>query len=514
MALIGPTPIPQYFSDTGAVLAGGKLYYYTVGTENTKTVYKNAGMTTSWTQPIVLDADGRPSNPIFLDGIYDVKLTDSSNVTVWTVSNYGDNFTAVATDLNENKITNNSFDVDAGADGNPDNWTIAAATNGTVARDTTTVDHGSASLKFVRTDANGAGTATSAFYPVSVLQNETLAFSVKSSVANVRNLVQIQWFDKTQSSISTSTLYDNSTTNATSAFERIGPLTVTPVANATYAKLIIKGAEASGANGTVYFDNISGATATNTISPWGTRGLIMTRDAGDTDHDINVTSGEVRDASNVDNIIIASARIKQADAAWAAGSAAGGMFTGSALAVSTLYSVWVIKNPSTGAQDIGFDQSFTSPTLPSGYTLKRRIGAFLTDASSNIRAFIQSGPYFRLVSPFNDVNDSTITHNTFEIATLSCPPNALAHITGRAYNDGATNTANPYIRTKGAEDPASTEYSWVTASNGAVGCSAQGNGFVLVDAERKVEYAAHESGGTSIVSIIIHGWYDIGRDAP
>ena len=514
MALIGPAPIPQFFSDTGAVLSGGKLYYYTVGTTNTKTVYKNAAMSTSWTQPIVLDADGRPSSPIFLDGFYDVKLTDISDVTVWTVSNYGDNFSAVATDLNENKITNNSFDVDAGADGNPDNWTIAAATNGTVTRDTTTVDHGSASLKFVRTDANGAGTATSAFFPVSVLQNEAFSFAVKSSVSNARNLVQVQWFDKVQASISTSTIYDNSTTNATSAFERIGPLTITPVANATYAKLIIKGAEASGANATVYFDNISGATAGATISPWGTRGLILTRDAGDTAHDINVTSGEVRDSTNVDNIIISSAMIKQADAAWAAGSAAGGMFTGSALAVSTLYSVWVIKNPTTGAQDIGFDQSFTAPTLPSGYTLKRRIGAFLTDASSEIRNFIQSGAYFRLVSPFNDVNDSTIVNNIFETATLSCPPSALAHIYGRAYNTTNASDVSVYVRTKGASDPASTEYSWMGYSSSTASFAATAQGFVLTDTSRQVEYATGEGGGTSVVSIIIFGWYDIGRDNP
>jgi hypothetical protein len=69
-------------------------------------------------------------------------------------------------------------------------------------------------------------------------------------------------------------------------------------------------------------------------------------------------------------------------------SGAGGLDAGS-VSPSTWYSVWLIWNGTT--LSALFSLSATAPTLPSGYAYKARVGWALTDAASNIAAFVQYG---------------------------------------------------------------------------------------------------------------------------
>ncbi len=71
-------------------------------------------------------------------------------------------------------------------------------------------------------------------------------------------------------------------------------------------------------------------------------------------------------------------------------SGAGGLDTGSE-AASTWYYVWLIFNPSTKTYAAMLSISSTSPTMPSGYTKKRRVGVVRNDASSNFLSFICKG---------------------------------------------------------------------------------------------------------------------------
>ena len=70
-------------------------------------------------------------------------------------------------------------------------------------------------------------------------------------------------------------------------------------------------------------------------------------------------------------------------------SGAGGLETGSSLTANTWYSVWLIWNGTT--LSALFSTSAAAPTLPGGYGFKTRVGWALTDAASNIAAFVQSG---------------------------------------------------------------------------------------------------------------------------
>lgn len=69
---------------------------------------------------------------------------------------------------------------------------------------------------------------------------------------------------------------------------------------------------------------------------------------------------------------------------------AGGLDTGT-LAVSTWYSIWRIGK-TDGTRAWLFSLSATAPTMPSGYTLKARIGWFRTDATNKYPlSFVQHG---------------------------------------------------------------------------------------------------------------------------
>ena len=80
----------QFFTNTGAVLTGGKLYTYQAGTTTPQTTYTTSSGTVARTNPIVLDAAGRvPSGGEIwiLPVSYKFVLTDSNDVLIATYDN-------------------------------------------------------------------------------------------------------------------------------------------------------------------------------------------------------------------------------------------------------------------------------------------------------------------------------------------------------------------------------------------------------------------------------------------
>jgi hypothetical protein len=91
----------QFFTNTGAVLTGGKIYTYLAGTTTPATTYTSSNGLTPWTNPIVLDAAGRVSGSgeIWLTDsiLYKFVLKDSNDVLIATydnVSGINSNFVA------------------------------------------------------------------------------------------------------------------------------------------------------------------------------------------------------------------------------------------------------------------------------------------------------------------------------------------------------------------------------------------------------------------------------------
>ena len=80
----------QFFTNTGAVLTGGKLYTYLAGTTTPATSYTTSAGTTARTNPVVLDSAGRvPSGGEIwiLPVSYKFILRDSNDVLIATYDN-------------------------------------------------------------------------------------------------------------------------------------------------------------------------------------------------------------------------------------------------------------------------------------------------------------------------------------------------------------------------------------------------------------------------------------------
>jgi hypothetical protein len=84
-------PYGQWFTSTGAVCNGCKLYFYAAGTTTPQDTYADANLTTVNANPVVLNSAGRAL--IFLNSkAYKVILRTSADVEIWTA----DNIVAVA----------------------------------------------------------------------------------------------------------------------------------------------------------------------------------------------------------------------------------------------------------------------------------------------------------------------------------------------------------------------------------------------------------------------------------
>lgn len=148
----------------------------------------------------------------------------------------------------------------------------------------------------------------------------------------------------------------------------------------------------------------------------------------DTSHDIDFTAGNF-DFDDQSGQATLSAITKQIDAAWAEGTNAGGLDTGT-VAADTFYYLFAIYNPTTQTGDALFSASKTSPTLPSGYTKKKYVGCVLTNGSANIVGFRQIGNLFRYTSLVVDLYAQTPS-TTGALATITVPPidNIVADLT-------------------------------------------------------------------------------------
>jgi hypothetical protein len=149
-------------------------------------------------------------------------------------------------------------------------------------------------------------------------------------------------------------------------------------------------------------------------------GLTMSNDASTPNTTIDTAAG-VADSDDVTTMMKLANFTKNANATWAAGTGGGCLDTGAGLGTNTWYHLFVIARTDTGTVDELCSTSATSPTMPTSYTKKRRIGSFLTDSSGHILAFSQNGDEFLWVTIRQDVNDAIIG-TTATLYPLSVPP--------------------------------------------------------------------------------------------
>ena len=160
-------------------------------------------------------------------------------------------------------------------------------------------------------------------------------------------------------------------------------------------------------------------------------GLIVKNNSTDLANDLDIAAGICRSDDDSADIQLPSPITKQLDVAWAAGTAAGGRDTG-AIADGSWH-LFAIKNPTTGVADALFSLSISAPTMPSGFTLKRRIASVVRRTATLVQ-FTQIGDYFEFKSPVADISNAAFGPTETRVVPL------LLVATGRKFQ------TNLYIR--------------------------------------------------------------------
>ena len=222
----------------------------------------------------------------------------------------------------------------------------------------------------------------------------------------------------------------------------------------------------------------------------------------DADHDISFALGSCLNSTGTTNLKLTSAMVKQIDATWAAGTAAGGLFSGT-VANTTTYHCFLIKKDSDGSIDAGFDTSVTAANIPAGYTAFRRVGSIVTDGSANILAFYQIGNYFGWVNRSLDQNGAAGA--TTRISLTLTVPDGVSVIAD--YLFAATHSAASFVVSTALEETDNAASATnLTHELSAEGWHASTKLQKKTNTSGQVAYRTDVSG--TIIKVFTEGWFD------
>lgn len=244
-------------------------------------------------------------------------------------------------------------------------------------------------------------------------------------------------------------------------------------------------------------------------------GLLLSNNGTDPNKSIDISSGECRDSTAVENIILSSTLTKSATAAFVAGTGQPGLLGGTPNpTTATTLHVLIIRGAS--GVDVGFhaNPTISLASLPTGYNqYYRRIGSIITDSAGNIESFFQNGDRFLLKTPYKaaSTRDQTIAATGTSI-TLYVPNGirVIPLIRGISAHDrdwtfydidqGITSFPS-------SSDPSSTDFIPAANSNSTfyeVGSNAE---FVLTNTSRQIGVIGNAV-MTTMFNWDIWGWID------
>lgn len=224
---------------------------------------------------------------------------------------------------------------------------------------------------------------------------------------------------------------------------------------------------------------------------------------------LTVAKGSAADSTNTTMMQLA-ANMAKTTSAWAAGTGNGGLDTG-AIAASTWYHWFLIFNPTTLAVDVVFSATATPAngptTLPSGFTLFRRIGSAKTNGSSQWTKFFQQDDEFVWDAPAGDVNSASQS-STAALITLSVPSGVIVTANFLAL-DSATAAGgqilytSPNVSTQVVNTPSGNISLYNEVGN------LVDTGFFKLQTNTSSQIRAVSNGAAGLVhSIVTQGWTD------
>lgn len=223
---------------------------------------------------------------------------------------------------------------------------------------------------------------------------------------------------------------------------------------------------------------------------------------------MTIAAGVANNSTNSTIMRLASS-ISKTTASWAVGSGNGGLDTG-AIAANTWYHFFEIERLDTGVVDVLFSLSPSSPTMPTNYTLFRRIGSGRTDGSSHWTAFTQIGDQFIWANTVTDANAVGCNNDSARtLFTLTVPTGvnvtALFRATLIAISSSVTVTfyspqeTDQSVLTSQALLDLTTNYTGIT--EGSAGAFER-----LTNTSAQLAWRTRSSGGTFTVGT--YGWID------
>lgn len=236
----------------------------------------------------------------------------------------------------------------------------------------------------------------------------------------------------------------------------------------------------------------------------------------DADHDINFGIGIARDSTNVDTIQNSGVIVKEIDGTggWVVGTTnAGRPAVLDPLAADTWYHCFVIKDPTLGLVDFGYDTSIVATNLlaeATGYTEFLRIGAVLTDGSANILGFTQVGDAFKWNVPVSQAlvsNPGTgvVSH------TILGSPLGIKVLADMSINFGRpdTSAATAYVISGGDETPTAPVLDTVQdVRTRGDGRWTAWVGHVLTSTAKIIKTQQSASNANALITMRCHGWQD------
>jgi len=164
---------------------------------------------------------------------------------------------------------------------------------------------------------------------------------------------------------------------------------------------------------------VGSVPASKLLLPKYGAGCTLSNDGGSPNTVIDIAACTLADDAT--NIVMQNlAAFTKTLLSWVVGSGGGCLDTG-ALAPSTWYYLFQIQRADTGVVDYLCSASYTAPTFPASYGVKRYIGAIRTDSGSNILAFRQVGNEFLWATPPLDVSAATCGTSAASATLASVP---------------------------------------------------------------------------------------------
>lgn len=187
-------------------------------------------------------------------------------------------------------------------------------------------------------------------------------------------------------------------------------------------------------------------------------------------------------------------------------SGANGLDAG-AEAADTWYSIWVIHNPTTATTAGLLSTSEDAPTMPAGYTKKRRVGWVRNDDSSDFRKFYMVGNwwYWDDVHLVLDVTDPLPTEWTDVDCSSVSPLTTRMLMLCYTVIDTNDNGAFFYLRRNGGG--AYVSLGTESRSAAIVYDRLDSSIFLACDEDQKFEYKSLDA-GVNILSINVVGYHE------